>query len=829
MPALRAPYAAFLAAALLAACSSKSSSEPSACDGPSPVAIAGPDRTLARGAQVQLEAGSGAAEGPVTYVWRLDSIPPGSGAALSSSSDARPTFTADAAGVYVVSLTVQDGCATSAPDLAVIVVPNAAPVAVAGHDQSVEPGATVTLDGGGSGDPDGDPLSFGWSLAARPSGSGAALSSATAPAPTFVADVAGTYVAVLVVSDGAAQSAVSAVTIRAGGETQTGGCSPASAPVASAGPDQTLSYTGTVRLDGTGSQSSRPYPLIYRWSLTAILSGGSVNLTDAMTASPSFYANRSGMYVASLVVNDGCTDSAPDSVTITLPNHAPTANAGYDREVPTGVEVMQDGWGYDADYGDPMTYAWALVSRPPGSAAAVSAADTSRPRFVPDADGQYVLSLVVRDGTLESAPDTVTITAANKPPIARAGPDRAAGVGATVTLDGSASTDANGSTLDHRWTLIAPAASEAALSASDTARPTFVPDVKGVYVARLVVSDGASSVSDDVSIAVWPAMHVLQHRVIDAEYSRALDRIVTVGASPNALRLLDPRTHAETLVALELAPSSVSVSPDGLFAAVGHTNAISYVNLQTGAVEKVLAVTGDVVDLALGEGRAYAVPRVTSDRARILSVRLDTGDETWGTSNQTGTVRVKLSTASTALYAAGATSYSAGLERFDLSAGTAVLASSAEYAYGSGACGDVWLSEAGTRLFTRCGSVFRASSSWIEDLRSAGSLVPSATPSSSGTFARHVSDSSAAGEISAITRGDVQGYSWTDDDVLRRYEAAALGLRETAPFPSELVNGTSYGWRGRYVFYRSDGTERYVIAQLDPASSALLDFGLATF
>ena len=94
---------------------------------------------------------------------------------------------------------------------------------------------------------------------------------------------------------------------------------------------------------------------------------------------------------------------------------------------------------------------------------------------------------------------------------------------------------------------------------------------------------------------------------------------------------------------------------------------------------------------------------------------------------------------------------------------------------------------------------------------------------------RHVSDSSAAGEISAITRGDVQGYSWTDDDVLRRYEAAALGLRETAPFPSELVNGTSYGWRGRYVFYRSDGTERYVIAQLDPASSTLLDFGLATF
>ena len=48
------------------------------------------------------------------------------------------------------------------------------------------------------------------------------------------------------------------------------------------------------------------------------------------------------------------------------------------------------------------------------------------------------------------------------------------------------------------------------------------------------------------------------------------------------------------------------------------------------------------------------------------------------------------------------------------------------------------LAPAEAGLVPRCGSGFGASSSWIEDLRSAGSLVPSATPSSSGTFARHV-------------------------------------------------------------------------------------------
>jgi hypothetical protein len=81
---------------------------------------------------------------------------------------------------------------------------NTAPIANAGPDQFVITGSTVTLDGSGSSDADGDPLSYGWIFVSRPPGSSAALSDGTVVNPTFIADVEGTYVLSLVVDDGVA-------------------------------------------------------------------------------------------------------------------------------------------------------------------------------------------------------------------------------------------------------------------------------------------------------------------------------------------------------------------------------------------------------------------------------------------------------------------------------------------------------------------------------------------------------------------------------------------------------------------------------------------------
>jgi hypothetical protein len=296
---------------------------------------------------------------------------------------------------------VNDGTVNSPPDSVIISTTNVAPVANAGPDQGGKaPGSLITLDGSASHDANGDPLTYSWSLT-KPAGSAAVLSSTTSVAPTFTVDIAGNYVAQLIVNDGTVNSPPDSVII-----TTTN-----VAPVANAGPDQVGKAPGSlITLNGSGSSDANGDPLTYSWSLTKP-AGSAAVLSSTTSVTPTFTVDRAGNYVAQLIVNDGTVNSPPDSVIISTTNVAPVANAGPDQAgITPGSLITLDGSASHDANGDPLTYSWTLLIKPIGSAAVLKNPTTVSPTFTADLSGSYQAQLIVNDGTLDSTPAIVVIT-----------------------------------------------------------------------------------------------------------------------------------------------------------------------------------------------------------------------------------------------------------------------------------------------------------------------------------------------------------------------------------------------------------------------------------
>ena len=476
-----------------------------------PVSHAGNDQNVTEGATVTLNgSGSSDADGdPLSYQWQFVSRPAGSTATLASADTVAPTFVADVAGTFVIELIVNDGQIDSEPTSVSVTAEqaNVPPVADAGRDQNVIAGTTVSLDGSASSDADGDSLTYQWTFVAKPDGSAAALSDATKVTPTFIADLAGTYVLELVVNDGETDSAGDRITITAERENTL--------PVADAGPDQNVTEGATVTLNGSASSDADGDPLSYQWQFVSRPDGSTAALDQPNSAKPQFGADVEGQYVVRLVVTDeagGVSDADTVMITVSKANSIPVADAGANQSVLVDDIVVLDGRNSrDAD-DDPLSYQWGFVSKPAGSTATLSDTQVVSPTFVADVEGNYVLSLVVNDGEADSASDNVTITAErlNTAPVADAGPDQNVYTGTLVTLDGSGSHDADGDSLTYQWRLVSsPAGSAAALVDATTSAPSFTPDFDGTYVAELKVSDGEQeSPASQVTITATTANSV---------------------------------------------------------------------------------------------------------------------------------------------------------------------------------------------------------------------------------------------------------------------------------------------------------------------------------
>ncbi len=382
-------------------------------------------------------------------------------------------------------------------------VPNVAPTANAGPDQSITlPTNTTTLTGSGT-DPDGTIVSYQWTKIAGPTAG--TITTPAVATTTLTGLVQGSYQFELKVTDNGGDTGKDTVMITVLPD-------PNIPPTADAGPDQAITLpTNNVTLNGSGNDPDGTI-VAYQWTKIAGPATGTITTPAAATTTVTSLSIV-GTYSFELKVTDNNGASGKDTVQIIVnpspANIAPTANAGPDQIItlPTNNTTLA-GSGNDPD-GTIISYQWAKIAGPAaGTITTPAAATTTLTGLV---QGSYQFELTVTDNSGAVGKDTIIVTVNPDPniaPTANAGPDQTITLPTnSVTLNGSGN-DPDGTIVAYQWTKIAgPTAGTITTPAAATTTITGL--AAGVYRFELRVTDNSGAVGrDTVQITVNPAPNI---------------------------------------------------------------------------------------------------------------------------------------------------------------------------------------------------------------------------------------------------------------------------------------------------------------------------------
>lgn len=506
-----------------------------------PVANAGNNQTITLPVNTATLSGSGTdTDGSISaYQWTKIAGP--TQFTIATPAQAQTAVNNLAQGTYSFELRVTDNQGAVGRDTVVVTVnppiaANQAPVANAGNNQTITlPLNSVTFTGSGT-DADGSIAGYQWTKIAGPT-------QFTIVAPTQAQTainnlVQGTYSFELRVTDN--QGAVGRDTIVVTVNAPIPGNV---APIANAGNNQTITLpVNTVTLSGSGTDADGSISA-YQWIKIA----GPTQFTIANPAQAQTTINNlvQGSYSFELRVTDNQGAVGRDTIVVTvnaMPNQAPVANAGLDRNITLPVNVVTlSGSGTDAD-GSIAAYQWTKIAGPTQfTILSPSQAQTNVNNL---AQGVYRFELRVTDNLGATGRDTVTVTVGQAPPPPNVAPTANAGLDRTitlpvnmVTLNGSGN-DPDGSIASYQWTKIA-GPTQFLVVAPTLAQTNINNLTQGVYRFELRVTDNLGATGRDTVT-------------------------VTVGqATPPPPVNLAPTANAGTDISITLPVNSVSLTGSG--------------------------------------------------------------------------------------------------------------------------------------------------------------------------------------------------------------------------------------------------------------------------
>ena len=279
-------------------------------------------------------------------------------------------------------------------------------------------------------------------------------------------------------------------------------------------------YSGTVDsavlFDGSGSSDADGSIVSYSWDFG---DGGS-----ATGVSPSHIYTSTGTFNVSLTVTDdgGLSDTAGTSATIGLGNQTPIADPNGPYSGTVGTTIGFDGSGSSDPDGSIVAYSWDFGDGNSGTGI--------NPTHSYAIVGVYNVTLSVVDdaGATDSAGTTASIAEIpNQPPTANANGPYSTTVGVSLSFDGSASFDPDGTILRYDWDF---GDDTSAIDAGPS--PSHSYGASGNFSVTLTVFDDAGATAmDSTSVSVGNVSN--QAPVADANgpYTGTLDSAVQFDGS----------------------------------------------------------------------------------------------------------------------------------------------------------------------------------------------------------------------------------------------------------------------------------------------------------
>jgi len=375
-----------------------------------------------------------------------------------TSTSQNPTHTYAQNGSYTAAFTVTDNSGASDTENVAITVNNVNPTVTAAIPGAGTVASAVSFSSSFTDPGTSDTHTFFWDF-----GDGGF---STAQNPSHLYGAGGTFNVTVTVTDSDQGSGQASGTIVVNAP-----------PVANAGPNKVANEGTTLTFSGTFSDPGTGHTFLWDFG------DGSTATTQIATHA---YADN-GTYVSTFTVTDSGGLSDSDTLSSTINNANPTANAGPNQTANEGSPVSFTGSATDPGIADTFTYLWDFGD---GSATTT----TQNPTHTYSAAGTYTATLTVTDDDNGSDQDTAIITVNNQAPVANAGANQSGNEGAPFTFSGTFTDGGTGHTF--LWDF-----GDGTTATTQTATHSYADN--GTFTATFTVTDsGNQSGSDTATITV---------------------------------------------------------------------------------------------------------------------------------------------------------------------------------------------------------------------------------------------------------------------------------------------------------------------------------------